>query len=79
MPEMDGYRVLEAMQALPSPMKDIPVIFISSFSAIESMAEYGGAPITISRTGGLYLAESIRYLRAVLGEVEAYVEEPARL
>ncbi len=69
MPGLDGFQVLEQMQAEPE-LAAIPVIVLTATSYKANTAMSQESRMTISRSGGLQPAEILRCLRGVIGALE---------
>ncbi|MDI7275733.1 MAG: hybrid sensor histidine kinase/response regulator, partial [Anaerolineae bacterium] len=66
MPQLDGFSVLEHMEA-DAALAQIPVVVVSAKGLPEDGVLRLHGPITIQQPGGFTLAELFRYLQAVLG------------
>jgi len=64
MPQMDGISVLERMAQDPT-LKSIPVILISAKAQTYAYSSLSG-PITIDKTNGFSLKETLQFLKAIL-------------
>ncbi|MCL6431801.1 MAG: response regulator, partial [Anaerolineae bacterium] len=65
MPHLDGFSVLEHMEANPA-LAGIPVVVVSAKRLPEDGVLRLQGPITVQQPGGFTLAELFRYLQAVL-------------
>ncbi len=65
MPQLDGFSVLEHMEADPV-LSTIPVVVVSAKGLPDDGVLRLQGPITIQQPGGFSLAELLRYLQAVL-------------
>ena len=65
MPEMDGFEVIDAMQADPN-LVDVPVILLTATTYIEdTLAQYGNQ-VKIVQATPWHPAETLRFLKSVL-------------
>jgi len=63
MPEMDGFKLIEAVRALPR-MVDLPIVLLTATRYIREAEDFG--TITIERAGGIRPAEVLGSLRALI-------------
>ena len=74
MPGMDGFQVLEEMRR-DRLLLGIPVALLTVTSYAEDVLTRRGSQIVVHRPGGLQLAETLRYLRALIDVLEPHYDE----
>ncbi|MBN1991298.1 MAG: response regulator, partial [Anaerolineae bacterium] len=74
LPNMDGFQVLEQMHHEPG-LTNIPVILLTASSLAEDPFTRPNSQIVIHRSDGLYPAEVLSCLRAVMDVLEPHYDE----
>ncbi|MBI2941438.1 MAG: response regulator [Chloroflexi bacterium] len=67
LPEVDGYEVLQAMRASPE-LRSVPVVVVTGNEGSDEAIVAGA--VSLTQTGGLTIAEVMRYLRGGLEGLE---------
>ena len=76
MPRMDGYQVLAEMRADPA-LRDVPVVVVTARGTHEETVT--AASLSVSRVGGLTVAELVACIRACLDSLLGSPDDmPAR-
>jgi signal transduction histidine kinase/CheY-like chemotaxis protein len=69
MPRMDGFQFLEELHADPA-LCDVPIVAVTATSYGEDLVTRRGSAVAVHRQKGFSIAESLKYLRALLDLTE---------